>query len=242
METPTDPHTAQRSLDHVVVVVENLDDSAARLEEIGFHVTPRSDHPFGTSNRLVMLADTYIELISLTDPGATGDSPFAGFVSDALAAGRTGPRLVVFRSDDPEADRDRLAAAGVETAMLRFGRDARLPDGSMGRVEFVTVVPQFANNPVATFLCHHLNPEIVWHPSLLDHPNGARRLLDVSLADPGPGGWDRIATMASAGSGPPLHAANTVLDQGEPRLVMEGSAAAATTIAGTTFELTPSPS
>lgn len=229
-----------RSLDHVVVVVEDLDDSATRLEEIGFLVTARSDHPFGTSNRLVMLVGTYIELISLTDPGGMADVPFARFVADAQAAGRTGPRLVVFRSDHPEADHDLLAAVGVDTELLSFGRQASLPDGTEARVEFVTVVPPFDDDPIATFLCHHVTPEIVWHPSLLDHPNGARRLARVDLADPGPANWARIATMASAPTGPPVVAANAILASGAPRLMVEGDEAASTKIADASVELVPS--
>jgi hypothetical protein len=247
METPmtyrdTEAHGSKqpRSLDHVVVIVEDLEDSATRLEKIGFYVTARSDHPFGTSNRLVMLAGTYIELISLTDRDAMDDVPFARFVSDALAAGRTGPRLVVFRSDHPEADRERLAAEGVDAELLRFGRQARLPDETEVRVEFVTLVPPFGDDPVATFLCHHVTPEIVWHPSLLDHPNGARRLARVDLADPGAATWARIATMASAPTGPPVVAANAILDRGAPRLMIEGDEEATTTIAGTSVELVPS--
>ena len=225
-----------RRLDHVVVIVDDLDDGAARLEEIGFHVTARSDHPFGTSNRLVMLTDSYIELIAVTQPGAVPDSGFARFVSDSAAAGRLGPRLVVFRSDDPEADRAQLP---VGSELLRFGRDARLPDGTEARVEFVTVMPGFGDAPVVTFLCHHLTPETIWHPSLLHHPNGARRLARAVLPDPGPAGWDRIIAMASADTGPPVVVANSTLDEGSPRLVVEGSVAAAVTLSDTTVEVVP---
>src|SRR5690606_870940 len=86
-----------RPLHHVVVAVPDLDASAGALEGAGFYVTARSDHPFGTSNRLVMLQDVYIELVSVTRPDLVPDAGFARFVLEALAAGRAGPILFAFR-------------------------------------------------------------------------------------------------------------------------------------------------
>ena len=53
--------SVSRHVDHLVVPVPDLDAAAAELERTGFVVTPRADHPFGTSNRLVVFADTYLE-------------------------------------------------------------------------------------------------------------------------------------------------------------------------------------
>ncbi|MGH8911831.1 MAG: VOC family protein [Acidimicrobiia bacterium] len=42
---------SSRTLDHVVVAVEDLESAGAAFEDFGFQVTPRSDHPFGTDYR-----------------------------------------------------------------------------------------------------------------------------------------------------------------------------------------------
>ncbi|MGA7272534.1 MAG: VOC family protein, partial [Acidimicrobiia bacterium] len=102
---------APRSLDHVVVAVDDLDETAGELISLGFHVTDRSDHPFGTSNRLVVLENSYIEIASVTDPGLIPDTGFARFLADALAAGRSGPLMVALSTDDPQRDARRVAAA-----------------------------------------------------------------------------------------------------------------------------------
>src|SRR5690606_22549475 len=92
-------HPQPLALDHVVVAVPDLDAAAAELERAGFYVTARSDHPFGTSNRLVMLDGTYVELVAVTRPESVTESGFARFIQDSLAAGRAGPLLFAFRSD-----------------------------------------------------------------------------------------------------------------------------------------------
>ncbi|NIQ53863.1 MAG: VOC family protein, partial [Gammaproteobacteria bacterium] len=47
--------STRRRIDHLVHAVDDLDAAAAAYEDLGFLVTPRADHPFGTSNRLVIL-------------------------------------------------------------------------------------------------------------------------------------------------------------------------------------------
>lgn len=230
-----------RPLDHVVVVVTDLNGAAGRLQGLGFYVTARSDHPFGTSNRLAMLDDSYIELVTVTDRSAVPETGFARFIADALDAGRLGPRLFVFASTDAEADRQRLAGAGLAVAEpLRFGRQASLPDGSAPQVEFVVVLPEFGDLSLGAFVCQHLTPERMWHPSVRDHPNGATRLARIVTSEADGQGWDLISKVGGA-NGPPMTLPNTVLDEGPSRLVVEGSESGSTTVAGVAVEVVERP-
>jgi len=53
------------SIDHVVILVENLDDGIAQYRGLGFTVTPGGKHPRFTHNALVSFADgSYLELIA----------------------------------------------------------------------------------------------------------------------------------------------------------------------------------
>ena len=58
-------------LDHVVLLVADLDAAARPFSEAGFHVGPRGRHPhLGTINRLIMFDGPYVELLSVETPTA----------------------------------------------------------------------------------------------------------------------------------------------------------------------------
>ena len=50
-----------RGLDHLVLTVRDLDAAEARFRALGFTLTPRAHHPFGTSNNLAIF-DGLVEL------------------------------------------------------------------------------------------------------------------------------------------------------------------------------------
>lgn len=56
-------------LDHLVILVEELEDAVAGYEELGFTVTPGGEHADGlTRNALVPFADgTYLEIVAFVD-------------------------------------------------------------------------------------------------------------------------------------------------------------------------------
>lgn len=211
----------RRRIDHVVVVVDDLEEAATRVAEAGFVVTARSDHPFGTSNRLVVLADSYMEMVTVTDPGALPEAGFARFVADSLASGRTGVRMVAMLSGDLEEDCRRLATAGFETSgPLRFGREALLPDGSTVTVEFEVAFPPLLGPGLYSFFCRHLTPESVWHPSTLGHANGATELLAVGVDQPGSGAWAQLAFLADVPPDPTLRIGRVMVEPGASRVVV----------------------
>ena len=57
------------TIDHVLIAVRDLKDTADVFNNLGFTVTPEGLHPGrGSRNRLVVFENDYIELISITDP------------------------------------------------------------------------------------------------------------------------------------------------------------------------------
>jgi hypothetical protein len=193
-----------RQLDHLVVVVPDLDAAAGHLDHEGFLVTPESHHPFGTSNRLVMFPDCYLELVTVTRPDLIPETGFAAFVAGCLERDRPGVRMVVLKTEDPAADRDLLLRAGIEAPEpFHFGREMTLPDGSTTRVEFDTLLPSAATPNFSVFYCGHRHPEAVWHPGFLQHPNEAGALRTVRIEDPGATGWTRLAVLAGLETAPP---------------------------------------
>ncbi len=197
-----------RRIDHIVHAVTDLDEAAAAYEEQGFVVTPRADHPFGTSNRLVLFAGagpgSYLELVAVTRPDRIpppGEGPsFAATVRDFVTVG-PGAAMVVLGSDDPAADRADLEAADLSPyPPFSFTRDAPQPDGSTADVTFDLILLPPPGPACGVFLCHHRIPERIWHREFLDHPNGANRVAEVVVV----GGPDRTYGFERLVGSPPV--------------------------------------
>lgn len=188
-----------RSIDHVVIAVNSLDQAAAAYEHLGFTLTPRAFHEdrMGTSNRLVQLAGhNFIELLEVDRPDTLAPHDFTrtpplfsfGAHNKAAAARRNGISMLVFASDDARADIAAFHAAGVPTyAPFDFQRQAKLPDGSEVTVAFSL---GFATSPdmpdAAFFACQNRAPQYFWKPDYQVHDNGAQSIRTVYLASPAP--------------------------------------------------------
>src|SRR5260221_677211 len=124
-----------RPLDHLVLCVRDLDAARPTYERLGFTLTPKATHPFGTANSLVQLHGNFLELLTVVDrrlikPVAQGEFAFAAF-NERFLVEREGMSMLVFASDDARRDQREFAASGLETyAPFDFSRLARLPDGS----------------------------------------------------------------------------------------------------------------
>jgi catechol 2,3-dioxygenase-like lactoylglutathione lyase family enzyme len=92
----------ERPLDHLVLCVRDLDAARASYERLGFTLTPKASHPFGTGNSLVQLHGNFLELLAVVDrrlitPVEPGGFAFAAFNERFLAA-REGMSMLVFAS------------------------------------------------------------------------------------------------------------------------------------------------
>ena len=90
-----------RGIDHVIVGTADLDAAAAGFARLGFNVSPKMVHPFGTANRLIMFGDSFIELLGIEDASRLGRLVvLRGF----LRATGGGPWGLVFRALDARAE------------------------------------------------------------------------------------------------------------------------------------------
>jgi hypothetical protein len=66
-----------QGIDHLVVVVKNLDQAAKDYQQLGFNVVPGGQHPVGSHNVLISFQDgSYIEIIaSIAKPSITTGIP-----------------------------------------------------------------------------------------------------------------------------------------------------------------------
>ena len=170
--------TAATALDHVVLLVTDLDRAAQGFSQMGFVVTPESRHSIGSRNRCVMLADrSYIELLDITERRG-GDSDFHELMR--RGGGLAG---LAFRTDSLAQTRRRLAADGIPTREIQhFSR----PIGTGERMELaefaVCHIPLEVSGDYKLFYCDQLTPDRLWTDETTAHPNGADALVGVRLA------------------------------------------------------------
>lgn len=159
-------------VDHVFLLVEDLDLSAAHYRKLGFTLSPRGLHSAekGTANYTIIFEDDYVELLGIVTP-----TPGNQHQRDMLAQDGEGLRAVAMRTTDARAAREALAAIGIQTEPVgEFSRPLPLPDGSEGVAAFA--VSHFAAGEAPTgflFMCQHKTRDMVWRPELKTHANGA---------------------------------------------------------------------
>jgi catechol 2,3-dioxygenase-like lactoylglutathione lyase family enzyme len=167
-------------LDHVVILVRDLDTAAASWKRLGFTLAPRGVHSphMGSANFTMMFDSDYIELI-----GIVTDTPYnAG--SRAWLVDHEGLERIALSTWDASALASKLRDVGVDTAdPLHFGRDVSLADGRSACAQFRVVrwPPSEANPGLGVFACQHMTPQFVWLPELQTHPNTARRIARVEI-------------------------------------------------------------
>jgi hypothetical protein len=182
-----------RRLDHLVICAHDLARAALDWQALGFTLTPTGVHPFGTSNRLAMFGNNFLELLAVTDaaavpPAAPGRFSFAAHNQDFLRTGE-GMSMLALHSTDSHAEAVRFKAADIGAyAPFDFGRDAVLPDGGAARVGFSLAFATDSAMPgIAFFTCQQRHPpELFWKAEYQRHANGALRVVEVVMSAPEP--------------------------------------------------------
>lgn len=161
-------------VDHVIVLVADLEAAGGAFEAAGFQVTPTALHSaaMGTANRCVMLNDSYVEIMGIvaeTEANAT----WRKLLSDGA-----GIRGIALRSTDIEASAAALASSAISAEPIRhFSR--LTPDGEL-RFS-VTRIDPAATTGLQCLVCQHHTADFLWLPDVMVHPNGAARLSSIIL-------------------------------------------------------------
>ncbi|MFO1151349.1 MAG: VOC family protein [Alsobacter sp.] len=192
-----------RGLDHLVLVVHDLDAAGRVYEAMGFRVGARNRHPWGTENRIVQFPGTFLELITVGGgaeiPPHVGTSfSFGAFVRDAQARGE-GFAMLVLESRDAEADKAAFDAAGIGGFdRTSFSRLAKRPDGSTAHVAFSLAFARDKLAPEAGFfVCQQHYPENFWNAAFQAHPNGATGVAGVLMVAENPAAHAEFLTAFS---------------------------------------------
>src|SRR6266705_3869670 len=97
------------TIDHIIIGVHNLEKAATQFtQKLGLAVSGGGIHPTGgTANRIIVIGDTYLELIAVRTPAEAQESMLG-----RLAKGQ-GYLNFVLTSNDIEADSAAMARRGV---------------------------------------------------------------------------------------------------------------------------------
>jgi len=162
-------------IDHLVIVVPELNAAIASYSGLEFTVVPGGRHPIGTHNALIAFEDgSYLELIAFFEPN-TQHRWFQRL--------QQGGGLIDFclQTDDLAADAGAFRAAGVALADPRPLSRVR-PDGYTLR--WVLSIPD-AHGGVAPFLIEDETPRDERVPRATTHANGVKgiQLVTVAVSD-----------------------------------------------------------
>lgn len=185
----------KHAIDHLVLCVDDLDRARNFYERLGFTLTPRARHPFGTANHLAQLQGNFIELLAVDDRtriplAGPGEFSFGAF-NAAFLERCEGFSMLVFQSENAREDQRTFAAHGLDTyAPFDFSRRALLPDGSAVTVAFsLAFVTHPAMPEVAFFTYQQRAPQYFWKPEYQRHANGAAAIIEVVMAAEDPAGF-----------------------------------------------------
>ena len=187
-------------LDHLVILVRDLDRAIRGYEALGFAVTPGGEHADGlTRNALIPFKDgSYLELVAFVDPEDSRDNVWGWrrFLS-------SGGGLIDYcaASDDLAADVRRLGERDFAVDGPADG-GRRLPDGGEIRW-FIARIRQ--EGRLLPFLIEDLTPRNLRVPggSSAEHPNGALGIRNLEIAAPDAQGVLRaLATLTGSSGGP----------------------------------------
>lgn len=197
--------TIHLPIDHVVVLTNDIDTASTAFENVGFHVTPIAKHSatMGTANRCVMLDGTYIEILAIVE-WTEANAKWRKLLENG-----SGLRGIALRSQDVEADARAYNHKNIETdAVKHFSRQT-----DAGELRFsISRFKDSVSPAYQCLLCQHHTPELLWTSDVIEHPNGAKRLISVFTPNA-----SELAALSSDSS------ANIAVDIGQDCLIISGT-------------------
>ena len=171
-------HPQEYPFDHLVIIGrDQLHKLGQKFLSEGFLLTPLAHHNLGSSNQLMMLDSSYIELLGW-DPGKP-------LQRAEIANQPLGLDALVFRTSNAEKTHKELLESGFSVNPVQ---DLSRESEYMGKsvlVQFKTV--RFSEQPIPgirIYFCEHLTPEYVWQEHWLKHQNQLGHLQSIAIASP----------------------------------------------------------
>ncbi len=166
--------------DHLVIMArDQMCLVAKQFSDLGFRLSAKSTHNLGSSNQLIVLDSTYLEILGWEEGTVPQRAEIANlaFGLDAL----------VFRTNNAEACFRALKEAGfVPNAVQDLSRPAQVGN-EIKQAFFKTV--RFSQQPIEglrIYFCEHVTPDFVWVKADQQHPNQLNHLQSITLGSANP--------------------------------------------------------
>ncbi|HSD54036.1 MAG TPA: VOC family protein [Burkholderiales bacterium] len=165
-------------IDHVVIVVRDLDAARDAFRNMGFTVTPRGHHTLGSQNHCVVFEHDYIEL--LWSPEGT-PHPSRQYYTEFARAG-AGLAAIALKTDSARGAYTEMLWAGFAPSdPVDFSRPVELPEGK-SEARFRASMAALDRTPGGRiFVCEHFTRDVVWRPEYQRHANGATGIAAVAI-------------------------------------------------------------
>lgn len=174
-------------IDHVVIVVRDLDAARDAFRSMGFTLTPRGEHTLGSQNHCVMFRNDYIEL--LWSPEGT-PHPSRQYYTEFARAG-AGLAAIALKTDSAKGAYTEMLWAGFAPSdPVDFSRPVEVPEGKRDARFRVSMAAPDRTPGGRMFVCEHLTRDVVWRPEYERHANGATAIAAVAIVA------DDVATTA----------------------------------------------
>lgn len=166
----------KRGIDHVIVMARDMDRCVENYRRLGFTITPRMYHPFGTANNLIMFQDSFLEILGVARPAELHG--IGKMLSDLLEQ-KEGVSHFALLSTDAAADREEFLRKGLQPSPVTgFERPVDLPDGTKTKAVVSVCTLDNKDTPrVMMFVCQQHVASAIWVPQWQRHVNGA---VDIS--------------------------------------------------------------
>lgn len=182
-------------LDHVGLVVRDLDKAAHFAAALGFNLTPRAaltrpgpggvQEPSGAENQCLMFESGYIELLGIVDASR-------GHMIVPYLARREGVHILVLEAADVDGVVAAARGRGVPLAPAQtWERDVATAEGARRARFRFTALKQDETPEAFVGVVQHLTPDVIRPPGSTDHKNGAARLVECIVASDNPGATAR---------------------------------------------------
>jgi len=191
-------------IDHIGLVVADLDASVLRWRAAGFQVSDPeplmtvavdgAPRPLGQRSAHIVFENAYVELSS-PDPGS------GNHLEPMLALGE-GVRIVVFSADSVEVAHEACVRAGLAAGgVMEASRTVRAgQESGTARFRWFPLTDRFWSGVLAAVV-EHVTPGLVFHPALIRHANGCRRIA-AFVAQGDVGTLRRLPDLPAVGRAP----------------------------------------
>ncbi len=178
-------------IDHVILLVEDLDRASADIASSGFTVQDRADTKHGTTRfRFVTFEDgSYILITAFTSPDAA-----AGHRLGPVLAEKTGWADYSFAVADLDAAAQRAAAAGATLGAVHDVRNV-VASGEEWALRLLVAGHGASGDDALPFLIQDVVGRNVRIPAARPHANGALGIAEIRVSAPDP-----AATSARLGA------------------------------------------